>query len=270
MSRLVRPKPFPTWSTSRGPGSASLPDRSTPGGRRSFRPGAAWPSPSLPACVTIDASGGMRMRKLLVLGAVIATAATAATLAARQWFRTWGIVPDEASRPLPGDDLVPEAQASDTRGITIEAPPDRVWPWLVQMGYGRGGWYSVDQLDMRAKSADRIVEEWQTLAVGDVLPTYPGGGFEVKAVDPNRSLVLFGDPSTMQAPSEDAQEEMPAGLTSSSTFLAQTPTEFKASWAFVLEPVGPDRTRLIERMRYWGGEGTPASRAALSMLGFGA
>ena len=210
------------------------------------------------------------MRKLLVFGAVIAAAVTAASLTARQWFRTWGIVPDEASRPLPGDDLIPDAQASDTRGITIEAAPDRVWPWLVQMGFGRGGWYSIDQLDMRAKSADRIVEEWQSLAVGDILPTYPGGGFQVKLLDPNRSLVLYGDPSTMGSPSEEDQQEMPAGLQASSTFLSQTPSEYKASWAFVLEPVGPHRTRLIERMRYWGGEGSPASGAALSMLGFGA
>ena len=181
-----------------------------------------------------------------------------------------GVVPDEATKPLPGDELIPDAQASDTRGITIEASPDLVWPWLVQMGYGRGGWYSVDQLDMRAKSADRIVEEWQALAVGDVLPTHPGGGFQVKLLDPNRSLVLYGDPSTMQPPAESELKEMPAGLAASSTFLAQTPNEFKASWAFVLEAVGPGRTRLIERMRYWGGEGTPVSRAALSMLGFGA
>ena len=88
----------------------------------------------------------------------------------------------------------------------------------------------------------------------------------------NRFLVLYGDPSTMQPPAaaEPEQEEMPAGLAASGAFLAQTPSDFKASWAFVLEPVGPSRTRLIERLRYWGGEGTPASRAALSMLGFGA
>jgi hypothetical protein len=210
------------------------------------------------------------MRRLIIIGSAIAAASSLAFVATRQWWRTWGVVPDEATKPLPGDDLVPDAHASDTRGITIDAAPDRVWPWLVQMGFGRGGWYSIDQLDMRAKSANRIVEEWQTLAVGDVLPTYPGGGFQVKALDPNRSLVLYGDPSTMQAPTEAELEEMPAGLEASSTFLAQTPSEFKASWAFVLEPVGPNRTRLIERMRYWGGEGTPASRAALSMLGFGA
>jgi hypothetical protein len=210
------------------------------------------------------------MRRRIIIGAAIAGASWLAFFATRQWWKTWGVVPDEATKPLPGDELVPDAQASDTRGITIEAPPDVVWPWLVQMGYGRGGWYSVDQLDMRAKSADRIVEEWQALAVGDVLPTHPGGGFQVKLLDPNRSLVLYGDPSTMQPPAESELKEMPAGLAASSTFLAQTPNEFKASWAFVLEAVGPGRTRLIERMRYWGGEGTPVSRAALSMLGFGA
>ena len=210
------------------------------------------------------------MRNRIIIGSAIAAASWLAFVATRQWWKTWGVVPDEATKPLPGDDLVPDAQASDTRGIMIEAAPDRVWPWLVQMGYERGGWYSIDQLDMRTKSATRIVEEWQSLAVGDILPTYPGGGFQVKDLDPNRSLVLYGDPSTMQPPSEVEQEELPAGLAASSTFLAQTPSEFKASWAFVLEPVGPNRTRLIERMRYWGGEGTPASRAALSMLGFGA
>jgi len=210
------------------------------------------------------------MRRRIIIGVAIAAASWLAFVATRQWWKTWGVVPDEATRPLPGDDLVPDAQASDTRGITIEAAPERVWPWLVQMGYERGGWYSVDQLDMRAKSANRIIDEWQDLAAGDILSTYPGGGFQVKLLDPNRSLVLYGDPSTMQAPSEAEQQELPAGLAASSTFLAQTPSEFKASWAFVLEPVGPNRTRLIERMRYWGGEGTPASRAALSMLGFGA
>ena len=212
------------------------------------------------------------MLRRIAVGAAIAGAGWLAFMATRQWWKTWGVVPDEATRGLPGDDLVPEAQASDTRGITIEAPADHIWPWLVQMGYGRGGWYSIDQLDMRAKSADRIVEEWQALAVGDVIPAHPGGGFLVKLVEPNRALVLYGDPSTMQPPAADGteQEEMPAGLAASGAFLAQTPSEFKASWAFVLEPVGPSRTRLIERLRYWGGEGTPASRAALSMLGFGA
>ena len=210
------------------------------------------------------------MRGKIIIGSAIAAGSWLAFVATRQWWKTWGVVPDEATRPLPGDELVPEAQASDTRGITIEASADQIWPWLVQMGYGRGGWYSIDQLDMRGGSADRIVAAWQDLAVGQIMPTHPGGGFEVKRLEPNRALVLFGDPSTMQPPRNAESEAMPAGLAASGTFLAQTPSEFKASWAIVLEPVGPDRTRLIERMRYWGGEGTPVATAALSLLGFGA
>jgi hypothetical protein len=210
------------------------------------------------------------MLKRVVVGAAIAGASWLAYVGVRQWWKTWGVVPDEATKPLPGDKLVPDAQAIETRGITIEASPERVWPWLVQMGYGRAGWYSIDQLDMRGKSAERIVEAWQDLAVGDVVPMHPGGGFEVKVLEPNRALVLFGDPSTMQPMTHPEGEELPAGLAASGSFLAATPSEFRASWSFVLEPLGPSRTRLIERMRYWSAEGTPVTKAALSLLGFGA
>jgi hypothetical protein len=144
---------------------------------------------------------------------------------------------------LPGDALVAASRSSDTRGITIDAPPELIWPWLVQMGYGRGGWYSIDQLDMRGSRASRIVDEWQRLALGDVVPTHPGGGFAVKVLEPNRALVLYADTAT--------------------------PGDFAASWAFVLEPIGANRTRLIERVRYWGAEGSPLSNVALSALGFG-
>ena len=209
------------------------------------------------------------MLKRVAVGAAIAGASWLAYVGARTWWKTWGVVPGEASRELPGDELVPDAQAMDTRGITIEAPPERIWPWLVQMGYGRGGWYSIDQLDMRGGSAERIVEAWQDLAVGDVVPTHPGGGFRVRLLERNRALVLFGDPSTMQPMTRPEGEEVPAGLAASGSFLAATPREFMASWSFVLEPLGPNRTRLIERMRYWSTEGTPVTRAALTLLGFG-
>jgi hypothetical protein len=209
------------------------------------------------------------MLKRVVVGAAIAGASWLAYVGVRQWWKTWGVVPDEATKPLPGDELVPDAQAIETRGISIEASPERVWPWLVQMGYGRAGWYSIDQLDMRGTSAERIVEAWQDLAVGDVVPMHPGGGFEVKVLEPNRALVLFGDPSTMQPMTHPEGEELPAGLDASGSFLAATPSEFRASWSFVLDPLGPNRTRLIERIRYWSAEGTPVTKAALSLLGFG-
>ena len=209
------------------------------------------------------------MRTRIIVGAAIAAASWAGYVAARQWWKTWGVVPDEITRPLPGDDLIPEAHAIDTRGITIEAAPDLVWPWLVQMGYGRGGWYSIDQLDMRGRSTDRIVEAWQDLKVGDTMPTHPGGGFEVKLLEPERTLVLYGDSTTMRPADETEHEDLPAGLAASGKLLEATPSEFKASWSFVLEPLGRNRTRLIERVRYWGEERAALSKPALSLFGFG-
>jgi hypothetical protein len=209
------------------------------------------------------------MLKRIIVGASVAGIGWASYVGIRRWRATWGVDPDEATRTLPGDDLVAAAWSSDTRGITIEAPVDVVWPWLLQMGYGRGGWYSIDQLDMRGPSADHIVEEWQSLAVGDVVPTHPGGGFAVKIVDPGRALVLYADPTTMQPSGAAESEAVPAGLAASGAFMSATPTQFAASWAFVVEPLDARRSRLIERVRYWGEEGSPVTKVALSVLGFG-
>ncbi len=209
------------------------------------------------------------MLKRIVVGASIAAVGWATYAGLRRWRATWGVVPEEVDRPLPGDELVPAVRSSDTRGITIDAPPELVWPWLLQMGYGRGGWYSIDQLDMRGSSATRIVDEWQGLAVGDIMPTHPGGGFAVKVLEPNRALVVYADAATMQPLDATAAADVPAGLAASGAFMSATPAEFAASWAFVLEPVGAQRTRLIERVRYWGAEGSPLSNVALSLLGFG-
>jgi hypothetical protein len=209
------------------------------------------------------------MLKRIIVGAGIAGISWAAYVGIRRWRATWGVDPDEATRTLPGDDLVPTALSSDTRGITIEAPAELVWPWLLQMGYGRGGWYSIDQLDMRGPSTDHIVEAWQTLAVGDVVPTHPGGGFEVKVVDPGRALVLYADTATMQPSETTASEAVPAGLAASGAFMSATPSQFAASWTFVIEPLDARRSRLIERVRYWGEEGSSVTKLALSALGFG-
>ncbi len=156
-------------------------------------------------------------------------------------------------QPLPGDDLVAEAQAIDTRGIDINAPPEKVWPWLVQMGYGRAGWYSYDELDMNRPSSDRIVPELQHLAVGDVVPTHAGGGFEVKLIEPGEALVLYADRELMDAQAAAAPDGMasaPVNLKATGMALDQTMRgDFKASWAFVLEARPEGRTRLIERFR---------------------
>ncbi len=86
----------------------------------------------------------------------------------------WGATDDEVEGPLAGDSLVPDAQMIATRSIDIAAPPAEVFPWLVQMGFGRAGWYSYDWIDnLGRRSADRIHPEWQDLAEGDEVPAGP-------------------------------------------------------------------------------------------------
>lgn len=121
------------------------------------------------------------------------------------------------------------------------------------MGYGRAGWYSYDQLDMNRPSADRIVPELQSLAVGDIVPTHPGGGFEVKILEPGQALVLYADRALMDAQrnaAPDGLEKAPANLQATGMYLDKTMQgDFEASWAFVLEPSPSGGTRLIERFR---------------------
>ena len=140
--------------------------------------------------------------RFAALGAVITVPIGAYAFIVRPWQKNWGVDPAEAAKALPGDDLVPEAGAVETRGITIDATPAEVWPWLAQMGYGRGGWYSYDQLDMKGHSTMEILPEWQGLKVGDIVPTHPDGGFEVRLLEPERALALyveFGDGRAVEA-----------------------------------------------------------------------
>lgn len=101
----------------------------------------------------------------------------------------------EVSAPRAGDDLVPDADVVMDRAFTVEAPPERVWPWLVQLGKWRAGWYlpgSVERLLPRSRRASRSIRSvWQDLAVGDVVPDYGGAGatFEVALLDPPVVLV---------------------------------------------------------------------------------
>jgi hypothetical protein len=219
------------------------------------------------------------LKRLFVLGAAVAAAGAAvAYVQGRALYKTWGVDPDEQDKPLPGDDIVPDAEAVLTRGIDIAAPPEQVWPWLVQMGYGRAGWYSYDQLDMNKPSADRIIPELQSLALGDIVPTHPGGGFEVKALEDGRVLVLYTDRAQMEAQKASTPEgldEASANVKATGMYLdANMRGEFKASWAFALEPKPDGGTRLIERFRGWmpaTEPGTPGfvPPPARSMLLFG-
>jgi hypothetical protein len=222
----------------------------------------------------------MRVRTVLLMtGAAAVTAAVAYGYAVRPWWRSWGVDPEASAAPLPGDDLVPDATGIETRTIEIAAPPAAVWPWLVQMGFGRAGWYSYDAIDMRGKSADRVNPEWQTLAEGDLVPVAPDAGFVVRALDPGRELVLYTDDALVAEQAEKAKaarqagqavEETPANLEAVGRMMPSMPG-FAASWAFVLEPLdGGIRTRLVERLRLRApSTGQKGMEAFLPVLGFG-
>jgi hypothetical protein len=121
-------------------------------------------------------------------------AALAAPVLYALWIRprllTWGATPDETTGPYASDELVPDPDGGATMATTLPAPPERVWAWLVQMGGGRGGWYSWDWLDNDGEpSADRIVPEWQRLEEGQQLKG-PTNWWTVVMLAPSRTLVL--------------------------------------------------------------------------------
>ena len=112
------------------------------------------------------------------------------------WHRRWGATDAEVARALPGDQMVPNANFATTRALTIHAPPERVWPWLVQIGQGRAGFYSYDLLEnmmgLSIHSAGQIVPEWQDLKAGDTIALEPeGSGYTVADVESNRYLLLY-------------------------------------------------------------------------------
>ena len=140
----------------------------------------------------------------------------------------WGATDEELNTALPGDELVPHADLTATRAVTVDAGADDVWPWIAQLGQGRGGFYSYDVLEnlvgLDIHSADRIVPEWQGIDVGDEVKFHPEGGMTAAVVEPGRALVLRGG--------------MPG-----------TPP-FDFAWAFVVRGQPDGSTRLVVRERY--------------------
>jgi hypothetical protein len=132
---------------------------------------------------------GARLLRLVAPSAALALYA----LWIRPRMLTWGATPEEATCTYPGDELVHDPDGGATMATILPAPPERVWPWLVQMGGDRGGWYSWDWVDNNRKpSADRVVPEWQSLEEGQHLYRAPKGEnwFTVVVLEPNRTLVL--------------------------------------------------------------------------------
>ncbi|GAA3494850.1 hypothetical protein GCM10019016_019500 [Streptomyces prasinosporus] len=177
--------------------------------------------------------------------AVVSAASALYALWIRPRLLTWGATEEESRRAYPGDELVPEADGSSLMATTLPAPPEEVWPWLVQMGYDRAGWYSWDRLDHWGEpSADRVVPEWQNLAEGQRLPTVRDGRswFTVARLEPHRTLVLRSD----------------LDLTSGRSFVpgAGPPpwARMDGIWGFHLRPAPGGGTRLVVRTR---GRGRP-------------
>ena len=161
------------------------------------------------------------------LGIALAAMGAAATgvylLLIRPWYERWGATDEEVQRLMPGDGEVKRPMIKSTHAVTINARPEEIWPWLVQIGTGRAGWYSYDWIEnrmgLKVSSADRIIPEFQHLQAGDLIPLGPGVGIPVKAIEPNRSLLLVG----------------------------HDPNIGEASWVLGLYPLDETHTRLVSR-----------------------
>jgi hypothetical protein len=144
----------------------------------------------------------------------------------RRWMSRAYTTPSDLTRVMAGDGLLANQTYSGTMAIIVNAPPEDIWPWLVQMGYQRGGLYSYDWLDrlfgyLDRPSATRILPEYQHLAVGDHIPLGRGPSWPVAVVEPHRALVLD-------------MRNMPG---------------MDWVWQFGLYPVDETRTQLVSRSR---------------------
>lgn len=148
----------------------------------------------------------MADRRVVLVGAVATAAAVLAAALGfrsyRRWHLTWGATDTEVAAPMPGDDLVGPVPFTATRAITIDTPPEAVWPWIVQIEIGRAGFYSYDRLDNSGRSsATEILPEFQAVHVGDTaapMVEQPDDRmvFRVAEVDPPRTLVWAKGDST--------------------------------------------------------------------------
>jgi hypothetical protein len=170
-------------------------------------------------------------RRAAAAGAAVTGSAAAYLLVGRPWQLGWGATDEERGAALAGDDLIPNPDLTATRAITVHAVADQVWPWIAQLGQGRGGFYSYDALENLVgcdiHSADRVVPEWQDVKVGDQVKLAPEVGVGVTVVQPGRALVLRGG--------------VPMGA---------VPPPYDFTWAFVLRERPDGTTRLLVRERY--------------------
>jgi hypothetical protein len=182
----------------------------------------------------------------VITGGAQIAAATVTAPVLRRWYNRWGATAAETAAAMPGDELVPFPRMASTRAITIGAAPAAVWAWLVQIGQGRGGFYSFDALEnlvgCHIHSADRIDPGLQELRRGDEIRLAPGQApsYRVAVVEPPHVLVLaVADPKA-----RPAAPEQPAPRPAA-------PGQLAATWQWLLRPAGGDAaTRLVVRQRY--------------------
>jgi hypothetical protein len=175
-------------------------------------------------------------KRVLALTAALAVLLVGFFLVARPWYQRWGATDEEIARPLPGDEIIPNSAVQETRAITIQASPERVWPWLAQLGQDRGGFYSYDLLEnlvgCEMTNLTRLDPALQRWKLGDKLWMYPPGkaggmGFAtLRAYSPGHVL---GFATRMTGTRLDQPED--------------------GSWTFVLEPIADSATRLLVRGR---------------------
>jgi hypothetical protein len=170
------------------------------------------------------------MKRRAALGRIVAISTqvglvlAAYLMWARPYQLRWGASDEEVRRPMPGDNLDPHPAFLATRAIMINGTPEKIWPWLLQMGYGRAGFYGYDILENLGSprglhSADRILTEFQHFRVGDELPLSAAGGLVFHAIEPNRYLTWTG-------------------------------TSGVGGFTWALYPVDNDHTRLVSRIRW--------------------
>jgi hypothetical protein len=141
----------------------------------------------------------------------------------RPWALTWGSTDEEIARPMPGDEVLADPTFNATRAVTIEATPEEIWPWIVQIGYRRAGFYSYDILDNDGiPSAERILPEYQDLEVGDLIPLTKSANVRVTELQPPKSMGLLF--------------EVPGAWSN-------------ATWVWGLYPEDESHTRLVTRLR---------------------
>ena len=166
------------------------------------------------------------LKQLIAALSLVAVTLLVYLLWARPAQLRWGATAEEINRPMPGDELDPSPTFLATRAITIAGTPEQIWPWLVQMGYGRAGYYGYDILENLGSprgmaSATTILPELQNFKVGDKVPISPAAENVFYAIEPNQYLIWAGQSG-----------ENPGGFT----------------WA--LYPLDENQTRLVSRIRW--------------------